>query len=97
MADKLKPMTDLLDAVHGQGIAGKIESKTSILAAPGVAAAPTAAPQAYASPTTRGSDSRTYAESRSTATVFVRPDKGAAISPTRGGPPARTLNYGQVQ
>ncbi len=51
----------------------------------------------YASPATRGSESRTYAESRTVNEVFVRPDKGAAISPTRGGAPAPTLNYGIAQ
>lgn len=51
----------------------------------------------YASPTTRGSESRTYAETRSTSEVFVRPDRGAVVSPTRGGAPVPSLNLGGRQ
>ena len=61
-------------------------------------AAKAAAPAGrYASPSTRGSESRTYAETRSTSEVFVRPDRGAVVSPSRGGPAVPALNYGGRQ
>lgn len=81
MAEKIKPATDFMNALGAQSAVGKIASGTPI----------------YASPTTRGSESRTYAESRSTSEVFVRPDRGAVVSPTRGGAPVPALNYGQRQ
>lgn len=81
MADKLKPAADFFSAIDQQSAFGKAESGTAI----------------YASPTTRGAESRTYAESRSTSEVFVRPDRGAVVSPTRGGAPVPALDYGRRQ
>jgi TP901 family phage tail tape measure protein len=51
----------------------------------------------YAEPSTYASESRSYSETTSTSEVFVRPDKGTSISPTRGGAPAPVLSYGRAQ
>ena len=48
----------------------------------------------YASPWTKGNESRSVSESRQTTVneVYVRPDKGAAISGARGGAPQQGFN-----
>jgi TP901 family phage tail tape measure protein len=53
----------------------------------------------YASPWTKGNVSRSVSESRQTVVneVYVRPDKGAAISGARGGAPQQVLMYGAAQ
>ena len=53
----------------------------------------------YASPWTKGNESRSVSESRQTTVneVYVRPDKGAAISGARGGAPQQVLMYGAAQ
>ncbi len=53
----------------------------------------------YASPWTKGNESRSVSESRQTTVneVYVRPDKGAAISGARGGAPQQVLAYGAAQ
>jgi len=51
----------------------------------------------YASPTTYGAESRSYSESRSVSEVFVRPERGAAVSTTPGGPAQPSLSYGRLQ
>ena len=53
----------------------------------------------YASPWTKGNESRSVSESRQTTVneVYVRPDKGTAISGARGGAPQQVLMYGAAQ
>jgi len=51
----------------------------------------------YASPSTYGAESRSYSETRSISEVFVRPERGAAISTTPGGPAQPALSYGRIQ
>jgi len=53
----------------------------------------------YASPWTKGNVSRSVSESRQTVVneVYVRPDKGTAISGARGGAPQQVLMYGAAQ
>jgi hypothetical protein len=53
----------------------------------------------YASPWTKGNESRSVSESRQTTVneVYVRPDRGAAISGARGGAPQQVLMYGAAQ
>jgi TP901 family phage tail tape measure protein len=53
----------------------------------------------YASPWTKGDVYRSVSESRQTVVneVYVRPDKGAAISGARGGAPQQVLMYGAAQ
>jgi TP901 family phage tail tape measure protein len=53
----------------------------------------------YASPWTKGNESRSVSESRQTMVneVYVRPDKGTAISGARGGAPQQVLMYGAAQ
>jgi hypothetical protein len=81
MGEKLKGITEFMDSVHGASIQGRAEA--------GV--------QSYASPSTSVSESRTYSESRSSTSVYVRPDRGAAMSPTPGGAPVPSLSYGRAQ
>jgi len=51
----------------------------------------------YANPSTYGAESRSYSESRSVSEVYVRPERGAAISTTPGGPAQPALSYGRIQ
>ena len=48
----------------------------------------------YSNPRTAVAESRSYRESVSRSEVYVRPDRGAAISSTRGGPPEPSLAVG---
>ena len=51
----------------------------------------------YASPSTYGAEARSYSESRSVSEVFVRPERGAAVATTPGGPAQPSLSYGRLQ
>lgn len=53
----------------------------------------------YAAPFTKTSETRSVQESRQTSVneIYVRPDKGASISSTRGGAPSQVLMYGAAQ
>jgi hypothetical protein len=53
----------------------------------------------YASPWTKGNESQIVSESRQPTVneVYVRPDKGASISGSRGGAPQQVLMYGAAQ
>ena len=108
MAGLLAPINLVIDAIVGLlSLMSKIPGMSSKLA-PALGAIKgfqsnmnefltgNAAP-AYASPTTYGAESRSYSESRSVSEVFVRPERGAAVSTTPGGPAQPSLSYGRLQ
>lgn len=88
MAGKLAPVLSFMDKAHEKSLFGKkgAQSTDSM-----------SAPTTYAEPSTYASESRSYSETRSTSEVFVRPDRGAAVSATRGGAPSPSLSYGNLQ
>lgn len=88
MSGKLAPVLGFMDSVNEKSLFGKIGAQS-----PGSMSAPTT----YAEPSTYASESRSYSETRSTSEVFVRPDRGAAVSATRGGAPSPSLSYGNLQ
>ena len=88
MGDKLSGVLGFFDSVNEKSLFGQIGSQQQ---------SASASPATYAEPSTYASESRSYSETTSTSEVFVRPDKGASISPTRGGAPAPVLSYGRAQ
>lgn len=78
---KLKPAVDALQGFQG-GMNELLTGKAEPI---------------YASPSTYGAESRSYSETRSISEVFVRPERGATISTTPGGPAQPALFYGRNQ
>ena len=93
MGNKFGGILGFIDKINEKSLFGQIGAA----AISGAQMASSSQQATYAEPSTFASESRSYSESRTTSEVFVRPDRGATISPTRGGAPAGSLSYGTLQ